>query len=242
MIGTQTRRVRLMAARMLSPAVRSLVFEPVGDPLEYRAGQFVQLTVPTATGLAMRRPYSVASAPGFWGRGAFELAVTKVEGGPTSRALHDLPIGAEVVAGGPNGGWLCLPADEGEARTLMVATGSGLAPFRALIQQEVQAPQGARLALLFGCRTPEDVLWRDELQGWERSRPRIRVGVTLSRPSPAWDGLVGHVQRHLLEFVRELEPERVLICGLSPMVEEVEGMLRKHGLPDKAVRTELYDR
>lgn len=240
MTGGRRYRVRLAEARMLSPSVRSLTFEPVDGVLEFRAGQSVQLTVPTLGGLAMRRPYSFASAPRAATPGRFEIAVTKVDGGPTSTALHALPIGGEVVAEGPNGGWLSRRPEERGLRTLLVATGSGLAPMRALLEEELASPDGARLGLLFGCRTEDDILWRDELSAWQKAHERLRV--TLSRPGPGWDGRVGYVQQHLLELVREIQPELVLVCGLSAMADDVERGLREQGVPDDAIRTEAFDR
>lgn len=242
MTGGRRYRVRLADARMLSPSVRSLTFESVDGVLGFRAGQSVQLTVPTTGGLAMRRPYSFASAPRAASPRRFEIAVTKLDGGPTSTALHALPIGGEVVAEGPNGGWLGRRPDERGSRALLVATGSGLAPLRALLQEELTSQRGARLGLLFGCRTEDDILWRDELGAWQLAHERLRIGITLSRPGSGWNGRVGHVQQHLLELVREIEPELVLVCGLSAMADDVERGLRAQGVPDDVIRTEAFDR
>ena len=233
--------IRLVAARWLSASVRSLIFEPA-DRFEYRAGQSVQLTVPTKSGLFMRRPYSIASAPGALEGGRFEIAVTQVENGATSTALHALHVGAELMAEGPHGGWLSLSDDERGLRTLFVATGSGLAPFRALVQEQLRSGGGFPSSLLFGCRTPEDVLWRDDLYSWGLQPRRLSVEITLSRPTLEWVGRTGYVQCHLDELVRVLVPELVLICGLSPMVDEVERVLRQLGVSEDAIRTEAYDR
>ena len=112
----------------------------------------MNLLVPTRGGLVMRRPYSVASAPDHAGPGRLDFAVTLVEGGPTSTALHALRPGASVEADGPNRGWLARRPDERELATLLVATGSGLAPFRAVLQDELARVDGPPIALLFGCR------------------------------------------------------------------------------------------
>ena len=233
--------IRLVAARWLSASVRSLIFEPA-DRFEYRAGQSVQLTVPTKSGLFMRRPYSIASAPGALEGGRFEIAVTQVENGATSTALHALHVGAELMAEGPHGGWLSLSSDERGLRTLLVATGSGLAPLRALVQDQLRFAGGFPWRLLFGCRTTEDILWQDDLDSWGLQAKRLSVDVTLSRPGLAWVGRTGYVQRHLDELIRGLDPELVLICGLSPMVDEVERMARQLGVSGDAIRTEAYDR
>ena len=224
---------------MLSPAVRSLGFAAIGDAPRYAAGQSMNLHVPTEGGLVMRRPYSVASAPS--DRGRLEFAVTRVDGGPTSTALHALSLGATVEADGPNRGWLARRAAERDAPALLIATGSGLAPFRALLQEELARPEGPPIRLVFGCRTQADILWRDELERWAAAVPRFSSIVTLSRADADWRGPRGWVQLHVLTAMRTLRPDLVLLCGLSPMTETVERDLIASGVPAHAIRVEAYD-
>ena len=234
-------RLKLVAASMLSERVRSLVFAVTSGPFEYRAGQSLRLTVPTASGLDLRRAYSIASAPGRAGPDHVEIAVTKVADGPASMALHALECGAELDATGPNGGGLCRRAHERDVATLLVATGSGLAPLRAIAQEDVVRAEGAPLGLLFGCKTRDDILWRDELVSWQKSCSRLDSVITLSRPDAEWRGHVGYVQRHLPALVERVRPQLVLVCGRSAMVEDVERALIGWGLPADRVRTEVFD-
>lgn len=234
-------RLRLVEGRMLSPAVRGLRFESVGLSPQYRAGQSMDLLVPTPGGLAMRRAYSVASAPDHAGPGRLDFAVSRVEGGPTSTALHVMQPGAMIDAVGPNRGWLARQPDERELSTLLVATGSGLAPFRAVLQDELSRVDGPPIALLFGCRTQADILWRDELEHWAAENSRFSLTVTLSRPDPHWQGATGWVQHHLPTVMRVVKPELFLLCGLSPMTTTVERELVAFGVPEAAVRTDAFD-
>jgi NAD(P)H-flavin reductase len=225
---------------MLSPSVRGLRFVAEDRLVEYRAGQSIDLLVPTRRGLVMRRPYSIASAPDR--AGALELAVTRVEGGPTSTALHELACGAIVEAVGPSRGWLARRDDEREAPLLLVATGSGLAPFRALLQEELQRLGGPPVALIFGCRTQADILWREELEQWATNVPRFSLTTTLSRPDGQWRGASGWVQRHVVGVARTIDPALVLLCGLSPMTDAIERLLGEAGVPASRMRVEAYDR
>lgn len=233
--------LRLVRATLLSPSVRSLVFEVAGQrPFSHEPGQAIDLFVPTASGMTMKRPYSIASAPGFTGASRFEIAVTRVTGGATSSALHALELGAELDAEGPRGNFRRWAADR-DLSTLFVAAGSGLAPLRAMLQAELARDVGPSVGLLFGCRTTEDVLWKDDLETWVEQRPRFALAVTLSRPPATWTGQAGHVQRQAAEMVARLRPERVFICGLSAMVEAVARALEDCGVPSKAIRFEEYD-
>ncbi len=237
----RTRKAELVEARALSPSVRGLRFRAVdGRPIGHAAGQYLDLVVPTRRGLPFRRSYSLASAPDPGDPGAFEVAVTRVEGGPTSEALHELPLGAAVEFEGPRGTFVRRDDDRAHP-ALFVAAGTGLAPIRAMLSEEVAHPSGPPLVLLFGCRTPADLLWGDELRGWQARCRRFDLEVTLSRPTPDWAGLTGYVQRHVVARARALTAPRVYVCGLSAMVDAVNALLEREGLPRADLRYETYD-
>lgn len=236
------RKAELLEARALSPSVRSLIFRTAdGGPVGHLAGQYVDLVVPTARGIPFKRSYSIASAPDAARPDRFEIAVTRVEGGPTSEALHALAPGAVVELEGPTGVFLRPP--EHRARpALFVATGTGLAPLRAMLAEDVALPEGPPLVLLFGCRTPADLLWADELHAWQASCPRFRLHVTLSRAPPEWRGLVGYVQRHAHGLAHALPGAHAYVCGLSAMVDDVVALLERDvGMPHADVHYEVYD-
>ena len=231
-----------MSARMLSESVRALRFHlEDGRPLDHTAGQHVDILVPTPRGLPFRRSYSIASAPDAAHGDEFEIAVTRVEGGPTSEALHALSPGAVVEVEGPRGTF--VRTDEDRARpALFVAAGTGLAPIRAMLTEDIRHAEGPPLVLLFGCRTPRDILWGDELRAWQRACARFALHVTLSRAHDGWTGLAGYVQRHACALARLLPGVRVYICGLSAMVDDVTISLeREGGVRRDALRYEIYD-
>jgi ferredoxin-NADP reductase len=228
---------------MLSPSVRSLVMRTTdGSPVGHVAGQYLDLIVPTARGLAFKRPYSIASPPPGGARpDLFELAVTRVEGGPTSEALHAMVPGTVVDIEGPEGTFVRRETDRTHP-ALFVATGTGLAQIRAMLADEMRSADGPPLVLLFGCRTPDDVLWQDELRAWEHACPRYTGHVTLSRAPPEWGGLVGYVQRHAHSLAESLPGVHAYVCGLSPMVDDVVDLLERQAkLPREAVHYETYD-
>jgi NAD(P)H-flavin reductase len=221
----------LTDARMLSPSVRSLTFQPQA-PLTWAPGQYVDLYVPTRT-LPYKRSYSIANpAPG-----DVEIAVTRVEGGPASTALHEMVPGTLIDLEGPRGIFVPRPARE---PMIFVGTGSGLAPLRAMIIDELRKPAGEKLKLLFGCRTENDILWGEQLFEWRESYERFELDITLSRPSPGWNGRTGYVQKHLLEIVRPLLPAQIYVCGLARMVDEVVAILEGE-LPRSSIHYETYD-
>jgi ferredoxin-NADP reductase len=236
------RKAELVEAKLLSPSVRSLVFQTAdGSAVGHLAGQYLDLIVPTARGLPFKRSYSIASTPDAARPDRFEVAVTRVEGGPTSEALHALAPGATIEIEGPEGHFVRRVAERAHP-ALFVATGTGLAPLRAMLAEDVRDADGPPLVLLFGCRTPHDLLWREELHDWQRACPRFVLHVTLSRAPPEWRGLVGYVQRHAHGLVQSIPHAHAYVCGLSAMVDDVVRLLeREGGLPRAALHYEVYD-
>jgi ferredoxin-NADP reductase len=235
--------VRLARARMLSPNVRELGFDRAdGAAFAFQAGQWVSLVLPLAEGEA-RRAYSIASAPD--GSPGFEVAITKVDGGPGSTFLHDLPLGATVRTIGPQG-FFTRPRGTNHP-SLFVGTGTGVTPLRSMIKDALSADETSPMRLLFGVRYEGDRLYREELEALEKQHPNFRVLYSISRPSPEWTGLTGYVQTHVEDLWRELgadatSPPHVYICGLERMVGAVRDLLRKQlGVDRKQVHSERYD-
>lgn len=235
--------VALARARPIAPTVRELVFERTGgEVFDFAPGQWVNLVLPLASG-EIKRAYSIASAPS--GSPSFELAVTRVEGGPGSEFLHALPEGATLRAIGPQGFFTREKDDPSPG--LFVATGTGVTPIRSMVRAALAAGSTAPLWILFGARFEADILYRAELEALAKAHPNVRHAVTLSRPDAGWSGLRGYVQTHVPEMLAALRaesgaPPHVYVCGLDRMVSAVKDLCRKDlGLDRKLVHAERYD-
>jgi CDP-4-dehydro-6-deoxyglucose reductase len=235
-----TFQARIAAAEMLSPQVRQLALER-SEAFAFDAGQWVSVVVPQETDL--RRSYSIASAPN--GTGRFEIAITRVEGGPGSTWLHAAPIGTELTVVGPQGFFTRPPAKTGPS--LFIGTGTGVTPLRSMIHDALVRSDAHPLWLVFGVRTAADIIYRSELDALAAKHPHFRAVYTLSRPETSWSGRTGYVQTHVEGLWRELEAlgqgaPHAYICGLHRMVGTVRDLLRKDlGVPREQVHSERYD-
>jgi len=244
MASPENFEVDLVAQRSLSPSVRELVFERVDhQPMDHAPGQWLNLFVSVGES-SEKRAYSIGSAAS--GSPRFELAVTRVPGGPVSEALHSLRDGARLRATGPNG--LFTRAADEAAPAIFVATGTGVVPFRAMLQAAIAVRSTAPMWLLFGARHEEDILFREELDGWAREHDNIRVFVTLSQGDESWSGRRGYVQDHLATLHSALQAAvghdavHVYVCGLKHMVGAVRALARGElGIDRKLVHLERYD-
>jgi ferredoxin-NADP reductase len=226
----------LRSARRLTPEVRELTFDVV-PPAMHRAGQWVSLKIPRGPEL-LSRSYSIASAPR--ADGSFDLAVTRVEGGPGSTFLHALAPGEGLTVGEPMG-FFTLP-DVLDAPLLLVGTGTGVAPLRAMLQDLVARGLSPPTTLLLGVRTEDDALYADEFRALEASAPWFRFALTLSRPGDAWGGRRGYVQTHLAELSAARPGCHAYVCGLNAMLKEVRRALKEDlGFGRDRIHTERYD-
>jgi ferredoxin-NADP reductase len=244
---------RLTQARALTPSVRELVFERLdGQPMEFVPGQWVSTLLgigeapaePGGAEVEMRRSYSIASSPD--GSGRFEIAVTRVQGGPGSTRLHTLEPGAVLRFIGPQG-FFTRPAPACELPALMIATGTGVTPMRSMLRAAAACGRRSTVWLLLGVRQEEDILYEAEFRALAREHPFFRFEPTLSQPRGPWNGRRGYVQAHIRALWGELAARgegapHAYICGLERMVGSVRELLRKDmGLPRQHVHSERYD-
>jgi NAD(P)H-flavin reductase len=149
----------------------------------------------------------------------------------------ELPIGSVVAASGPGGAltW------KGDATALLVATGTGLSPLRAIVHEQLASGSSAPLVLLFGCRDASEELWGEELRALSTLHPRLRFLPTHSQPGPDHAGLTGRVQVYLPKLVGQLGPElRAYLCGHTAMVNDCTRLLLASGVAAEQIHGESY--
>ena len=225
----------LIDVREIAPNVRHFVFEaPEVRDLAFTPGQFVSLTH-SIEGKEITRPYSIASKPD---GNRFDLCLNLVEDGILSPWLFTLELGAEIEITDPLGYFVVRnPLRD----AVSVATGTGIAPMRSMIEARIEQDEPPRLTLIFGVRYEHGLLYRDEFEKLALEHPNFRFWPTLSRPEPSWTGRSGHVQPHLVEAVGERRAIDVYICGLKAMVDDVRAMLKAMGFDRKQIIYEKYD-
>ncbi len=219
----------------IAPGVRHFVFEaPELRRLDFLPGQFVSLTA-TVGSRAITRAYSIASAPGDGNR--FELCLNRVEEGAFTPHMFGLSPGDVIDMPAPLGTFtLRQPLRE----SLLVATGTGIAPFRSMLQTELKRDAPA-FTLLFGVRHESHLLYRQEFEEMARSFRQFRFWPTLTQAGAEWTGRAGRVQMHLVEAIGGRTDIDIYLCGLRPMVDDVRQILKSMGFDRKQIRYEKYD-
>lgn len=206
--------------------------------LAFKPGQFVSVKE-QVNGKEIIRAYSIAS-PRDGNR--FSLCLNCVPEGILSPRFFSLKPGDVIEIGEPLGYFTLRNPDR---RAVLVATGTGIAPFRSMLRDQL-AELEVPVTLLFGVRHEGGLLYRGEFEELTSKHPNFRFLPTITRPSPTWTGRSGRVQLHLDEALSiETEPDRantdVYICGLKEMVDSVRGELKRRGFDRKQIIYEKYD-
>ena len=239
--------LRLVGSRMLAPSVRHLAFvRDDGQALDFIPGQFIQVHFNYADGTPTKLSYSLATVhdhslgPGE----SIEIAVSYVPGGAATALFEALDEGQQIQASGPYGRF-CLQDRDTNRRYLLIGTGTGVTPYRAMLPQIEQqiAARGIKVILLFGARTPAELIYGEDFYAFAAAHPRFRFVPCFSRELPADpspDTRRGYVQDALAEFAPSADGDIAYLCGNPNMVDACFEALKAAGLPVPHIRREKY--
>ncbi len=154
--------------------------------------------------------------------------------GAVTKALRGLRVGDAVGVRGPFGS--AWPVDQALGHDVVVLTGGiGLAPLRpALYHLLTRRGQYGRVVLLYGARTPSDLLYPKELREW-RGRFDMEVEVTVDRATPEWQGAVGVVTKLVDRVHFDAASTMALICGPEVMMRFAIMALQRRAVDDRSI-------
>lgn len=230
------RLLTIAEIRAVTPSVREFVLEGSdrAPPFEFAAGQFVMLLF-ERDGVELARSYSFASAPN--GSGRFAIAVAPVEDGPGTSYLWSLEVGDEVRMKGPLGRFVLRP-NERPDRLVLVGTGTGIAPYRAMLPTIAEA--GLHAEIVLGVRTRADALYANDFRAFARETGG-KFHLCLSREAPReFDERSGYVISCINALGVTPGADLVYLCGNPNMVDDGIAALRARGFEPRQFRREKY--
>ena len=223
-----------------TPRATSIVLELPCWP-GHQSGQHVDVRVTAEDGYQAQRSYSIASAPE---DGYVVLTVESVPDGEVSPYLAgELRAGDQVELRGPLGGYFVWD-DSAREPALLVASGSGIVPFRSMLRHRQAAPGDGDTAvrLLYSARSLQDVIYREELMRLAAfDEVDIRFALTHEWPE-TWHGHRGQIDSRLLSQVSwpAADRPRIFICGPPPFVEATASALAAQGQPPDRIKAERF--
>ncbi|MBK7588831.1 MAG: oxidoreductase [Bacteroidetes bacterium] len=221
-----------------TPSTRRYFIEATDlETFDFKPGQFVTLDLPIHEKKNKRwRSYSIASAPN--GTNIFELVIVLVEDGlGTPFLFNNIKIGDPILFRGPAGIFVLPEIIEHDY--FMICTGTGIAPFRSMIQHIHNNQLNAKdLHLIFGTRTKSDLLYFEELNKLQEKLPNFNFVPVLSREK--WDGKTGYVHDIYKELCEGNPHAQFLLCGWKNMIDDAKNNLLAMGYDKKQIHFELY--
>jgi CDP-4-dehydro-6-deoxyglucose reductase len=204
------------AIEMLAPDVAYLkVRLPLHLNLRFTAGQYVDLLF--ADGV--RRSYSIANPPRVEGVIDFEFHVRHMPGGLfTDRLFGGMKPREKVEFEGPLGSFFLRESDK---PAVLLASGTGYAPIRAILLDMLPKRTGRKMTLYWGARTLRDIYLMDEARALADEYEDFSFVPVLSDalPEDAWQGRTGFVHRAVMEDFPGMAGIQVYACGAPAMVD-----------------------
>ena len=216
---------------------------PAGRAVEFAGGQYCQIEVPPHDGIPVtRRGYSITSSPTRCG--ALEFMVQHVPGGIVSSYLHrKLTVGQHLRVVAPFGEF---GVHDQNAPMIFIAAGSGIAPFRSIIQERIDRDLMAKsdIRLFYGARTEEELCYLDWLRSLSERYRRFHLVAVLSEPRSDWFGESGRLADLLqgyLTHIHSAEPGcEAYLCGGPATLDACMNVLRQNGVPEQMIHFDKF--
>ena len=204
---------------------------PANEVFKYHAGQYVEFLLRDGS----RRSYSMANAPHTQAdKPGLELHLRHMPGGKfTDQVFSTLKEKDILRIEGPYGSFFLR--EESAKPLVLLASGTGFAPIKALIEH-MQVKNIRRPAVLYwGGRRPADLYMSDWIQAQCAEMPQLRYVPVVSNalPEDQWTGRTGFVHQAVLEDLPDLSGHQVYACGAPIVVESARSdYTAKAGLPE----------
>lgn len=205
------------------------LLDAVTTALPFQPGQFLSMEF----GPKAWRAYSIASHPS---EDQIELLVRMVEGGVASEIFREAEIGQVFNFKGPFGHFVL--SENQEATLNFCATGTGIAPLRAMILEEAAQSNPRPMRLFYGGRNTDDIAYLDQIKNWSSD---IETFLGLSRSDENYPKAKKQRITSFLEDFDFTADDEFYLCGSGPMVKSVNQTLATKNIPKEQIFQERFN-
>ncbi len=211
---------------------------PQNENMRFCAGQYVDVLLPGGE----RRAYSIATAPRTEGVIDLQIHVRHTPGGLfTDQVFSSLKERDLLKFEGPRGTFYLR--EETQKPIVLLASGTGLAPIKSIVEYIIARKIARPMALYWGCRTRADLYLNDLAQKWVQEVPGFRYVPVLSDAggADAWSGRIGLVHQAAMNDLPDLSAYEVYASGNPAMVDAARAdFTAKNSLPEDAFFADAF--
>ncbi|MBW6515056.1 MAG: 2Fe-2S iron-sulfur cluster binding domain-containing protein [Candidatus Cloacimonetes bacterium] len=198
--------------------------------IDFKAGQYIQLESKkyAKSKQVVSRAYSMANCPE--NNNVVELIIRRVPDGIMTTFVHDyLKKDDELYLTGPYGDFFIRDTD---TDMIFVAGGSGMAPFKGIIEDLYKKESKQHIVYFFGARTTEDLFLVDEMKEYEKKMADFTFIPVISQPekSPDWKGESGYIPPLLDKHIRDPKNTEGYLCGSPALIASTEKKMKELGI------------
>jgi benzoate/toluate 1,2-dioxygenase reductase subunit len=215
-----------------TPRTRVLSLDLRDTPFPFAAGQAVMIGL---HGHALRKPYSIASAPWEVEKSGVMQVLVQVEDSSLDPHLELAAPGTRIDLAGPFGTF-ALPADGDPL--MFIAGGTGIAPLRSIMMERLARASAPPMALVYSARSAEEFAFRSELEALNIAG-RLTAHFTVTRDEK-WTGRRGRIDAELLKDALPSTGAHCFICGPPQLVNDATALLRTLGVAESRIQIEKY--
>ena len=235
-----TKQVKCIQIINETADVKTFTF--VAEPpvkFSYQPGQFLTLNL-NIDGKSVKRSYSISSTPSR--PHTLEITVKRVPApddepsapaGLVSNWLHDnLKVGSQIEVNAPVGKFTNFANPS--LKLLLISAGSGITPMMSMSRWICDTVSTVDIIFLHSARSPEDIIFRQELEMMSSRYPNFKLAITVTRPflGQPWYGYTGRINETILpEIASDYKDRTVYVCGPNPFVEATKELLQKISFP-----------
>ena len=212
--------------------VKSFIFEKP-ENFSFVAGQFITIFLDVEDPRGSYRQFSVASSPSE----SDVMITTMMRGSAFKQKLAEMQDKA-IKARGPFGRFVLQENSE----HVMVAGGIGITPFRSMIKHATDTESSAKIKLIYSNKTPEDIVFMEDLDLLEKMNEGLEVIHTITRPEGHfWKGVTGRVDENMIEqHIEDMENPVFYVCGPPAMVDAMQVVLKEMSVAEERIKMERF--
>lgn len=219
----------------INPMVKRF-FLKFSHDIIFQSGQFVIIDFGKLNHTYSTRSYSIADISH---GNTIELCVSLKQDGAATPLLFNSKVGDQLKVSIPQGRFV-LPDILETENIGFVCTGTGVAPFRAMIKDLLEYRKyTGKVHLFFGCRTQIDILYQEEFEELQNKYSNFLYTPVLSRES--WSGANGYVHKHYEGIFKDKPNAIIYLCGWTNMIKETRDNLKTFGYTRSEIKVEFYD-